>query len=365
MKVAMIGHKQIPSRSGGVEIVVQKLSEKLVLYGIKVDVYNRYEPGKKKISSYKGIRIYHSFTIHKKNLDAIIAAFFSTLQAIFRHYDVLHYHAEGSCLMLWLPHLFRKRIVVTIHGLDWKRAKWSRFASKMLLLGEKSAVKFADQIIVLSEDMEKYFWKRYHRKTVYIPNGVEPVKKRDCRLIREKYLLEEGDYILFLARIVPEKGLHYLIQAYKQLNSDIKLVVAGDCPYAQEYGRYIKELSENRKDIVFTGFVEGELLEELFSNAAIYVLPSDIEGMPISLLEAMSCGCCCLVSDIPENLHVAENCVESFEAGNTESLCKKLEQMIKDPDACKRLGMKARDYVLKHYDWEKVAERTVEVYEQR
>lgn len=361
----MIGHKQIPSRSGGVEIVVEKLSEHLMKRGIQIDIYNRRMPEGEQIREYKGMRMYYSFTVHRKNLDAIIAAFFSTLRALTRGYDILHYHAEGSCLMLWLPHLFHKKIAVTIHGLDWRRAKWSRFASKMLLVGEKFAVKYADQIIVLSKDVQRYFMEQYGRRTNYIPNGVDPMPKRRPNLIRKKFGLGKEGYILFLARIVPEKGLHYLINAYKNIDTEKKLVVAGNCPYAQEYGRQILELAGNSEKIIFTGFVEGELLEELFSNAAVYVLPSEIEGMPISLLEAMSYGRCCLVSDIPENLNVAEGCVESFCTGNTDDLQRHLEELLRDPEKCCRLGEKAADYVGRCYNWEMVAERTVEVYESK
>ena len=365
MRVAMIGHKQIPSRSGGVEIVVEKLSEQLVQKGISVDVYNRRKKGIEKIDQYKGITMYYSFTISKRNLDAIISAFFSTAKVIFRPYDILHYHAVGSCLMLWLPRLFHKRIVVTIHGLDWKRAKWGNFASKMLLLGEKFAVKYADQIIVLSEQMKAYFKKNYGRDTIYIPNGIEQMPAEKADIIQKKFGLEKESYILFLARIVPEKGLHYLIEAYKRIKTENKLVIAGDCSYAEDYGKWVKKLCKNCENIIFTGFVDGKILRELYSNATIYVLPSEVEGMPLSLLEAMSYGKCCLVSDIPENTSVAEGFAESFRASDIEDLTQKLEKLLCDSEKRKKLGTEAQKYVLNKYDWSDIAERTLNVYESK
>lgn len=360
----MIGHKQIPSRVGGIEVVVECLGEELVKKGIDVSVYNRRNKAQKKIREYKGIHIYDAFTIRKKNFDAIVATFFATIKALRKNYDIYHYHAEGPCLMLWLPHLFHKRIVVTIHGLDWKRAKWGKLASGLLFCGEKSAVKYADVIIVLSKNMQEYFLKTYNRKTVYIPNGVSEPVFRPANRIWRQFGLEKGKYILFLARIVPEKGLHFLIRAYKQMDTEYKLVIAGDCQYSTEYGKKIKQMAKDNCRIILTGFVEGEDYEELFSNAGIYVLPSEIEGMSMSLLEAMSYGCCCLVSDIPENLETAgAGNVESFHSGDVADLKKKLEGLLAHEERRKDLGIRASEYVRRTYHWSQIAEKTKEIYE--
>lgn len=363
MKVAMIGHKQIPSRVGGVEVVVEKLSEQLVKKGIQVDAYNRKSRYQKKYSQYKGIRIYEVFTVQKKSLDAIVAAFFATLKALRGNYDIYHYHAEGPCLMLWLPHAFHKRLVVTVHGLDWQRAKWGKLASRMLLAGEKAAVKYADEIIVLSQNVKNYFRETYGRETVYIPNGVSKAEFRKAKLIKRKYGLTENGYLLFLARIVPEKGLHYLIEAYNKLDTQIPLVIGGDWQYSVEYGKEIQEMCKGNPNIILTGFVEGETLYELFSNALLYILPSEVEGMAISLLEAMSYGKCCLVSDIPENLEIAEGYVESFRSGDTEDLREKLENILREPEKREKLGKEAQEYVLARYNWEQIADATIKVYE--
>ncbi len=312
LKIAMIGHKRIPSREGGIEIVVEQLAVRMVQAGHRVDVYNRSghhvsgneQDNKNKRNQYKGVRIITIPTFENKKLNAVVYSFLATIRALFGHYDVIHYHAEGPCSMLWIPHLLGIRTVATIHGLDWQRSKWGGFAEKFLLFGEKVAAKYADEVIVLSANMQKYFKDTYGRETILIPNGViKPEKKSDIH-IREKWGLTKDSYILFLARLVPEKGLHYLLDAYREIPTDKKLVIAGGSSHTDDYVEQIREKAMQDSRVLMTGFIQGELLEELYSNAYVYVLPSDVEGMPISLLEAMSYGNCCLISDIAENVEV-------------------------------------------------------------
>ncbi|ODA40299.1 glycosyltransferase family 4 protein [Desulfosporosinus sp. BG] len=324
MKIAMIGHKRIPSREGGVEIVVEELSTRMVKQGHKVTAYNRAAKEFKKDKDYKGVRIVTVPTINLKSLDALLYSFFATIRALFSRYDVIHYHAEGPCAMLWIPHLFGIRTVATIHGLDWQRAKWGGFATKYIKFGEMIAAKYADEVIVLSKNVQQYFKDVYGRETQLIPNGVNKPVVREAQFIKEKYGLEKDNYILFLARIVPEKGLHYLLDAFKEVDTDKKLVVAGSSSHTNEYVEEIKKKVAKDKRVIMIGFVQGQELEELFSNCYLYVLPSDVEGMPISLLEAMSYGCACLVSDIEENIQVVQEYGDCFEKGNIKDLRDKL-----------------------------------------
>ena len=369
MKIAMIGHKRIPSREGGVEIVVEELSTRFVKKGHNVDVYNRKgknvqdknaDNQNKRIKEYKGIKIITIPTINKKGIDALIYSFFASLRTCFKKYDVIHYHAEGPCAMLWIPHLFKKRIVVTIHGLDWQRSKWGGFATKYIKFGEKMAVKYADEIIVLSENVKKYFKETYNRETNFIPNGVNKPQIRDAEIIKQKYNLEKDDYILFLARIVPEKGLHHLIDAYKQVNTNKKLVIAGGASHTNDYLEEIKKKALEDSRIVMTGFVQGQELEELYSNCYLYCLPSDIEGMPISLLEAMSYGRNCLVSNIEENVQVTANYAASFEKSNSEDLKNKLQQCLEGKN--RKMPDEISSYILNKYNWDNVVEQTEKLY---
>lgn len=375
MKIAMIGHKRIPSREGGVEIVVEELSTRLVRKGHKVDVYNRKgknvqdknaDIDKKNMKEYKGVKIITIPTINKKGIDAMLYSFLASIRAAFGHYDVLHYHAEGSCAMLWIPHLLRKRIVVTIHGLDWQRSKWGGFAAKYIKFGEKMAVKYADEIIVLSEGVKKYFKDTYNRDTHFISNGVNKPIIKEANLIKKRWNLEKDNYILFLARIVPEKGLHYLIKAYRQIDTNKKLVIAGGASHTNDYLEKIKNMVKDDNRIIMTGFVQGEELQELFSNTYLYCLPSDIEGMPISLLEAMSYGCNCLVSDIEENVQIILNKKENryyartFEKSNVKDLKENLELCLNNKE--KIYNKKISTLILNKYNWEQVVDNILKLY---
>ena len=350
--------------------MVEELATRLVRKGHEVDVYNRKGNNvldskikTKKIKEYKGVKIKTIFTVNKKGLDALIYSFFATIIASFKKYDCIHYHAEGSCAMLWIPHILKKRIIVTIHGLDWKRAKWGGFATKYIKFGEKLAVKYADEIIVLSENMKKYFKDIYNRDTVFIPNGVNNPEIKNAQIITQKYGINKDDYILFLARIVPEKGLDYLIEAYNQIKTDKKLVIAGGASHTNSYYESIVQKCKGNPNIILTGFVQGEELQELYSNCFLYCLPSDVEGMPISLLEAMSYGRQCLVSNIKENIQVVDEYAYTFEKGNIADLTKKIKIILANPK--EKNSKQISNYILNKYNWNDVVEKTEKLYKIR
>lgn len=370
MKIAMLGHKRIPSREGGIEIVVEELAARMVSQGHAVTCYNRsghHVSGKefdyKKKKEYNGIRMKYVPTIDKKGLAAMSASFFAAIAAAFGQYDVVHFHAEGPCAMLWLPKLFGKRCIATVHGLDHQRAKWGRFASAYIMLGEKCAVKFADEIIVLSEGVQKYFMDTYGRETRFIPNGVNRPTIRPANIIKDKYGLEKDSYILFLGRLVPEKGIRYLLEAFRQVQTDKKLVIAGGSSDTESFANELKELAKNDDRILFTGFVQGKELDELYSNAYLYALPSDLEGMPLSLLEAMSYGNCCLVSDIEECVSVVEDQAFVFRKSDVKDLKDKLQLACEDEEKVPQYKDAAADFVCSKYNWDDVVERTLELYE--
>lgn len=369
MKIAMIGQKRIPSREGGVEVVVTELSTRLSAMGYQVEAYNRsgyhvsgkeFDDGRGKL--YKGVRIITVPTFRNGKLNAIVYTVLGTFRALFGRYDVIHYHAEGPCIMLWLPKLFGIRVVATIHGLDWQRAKWGNFASYILKAGEKAAARYADEVIVLSRNVQDYFKDVYHRETHYIPNGVNRPEKKEVREIEKKYGLKKDGYILFVARLVPEKGLHYLIEAFRGINTDKKLVIAGGSSHSFEYMEKVQKMAAKDKRILMTDFVQGRVLEELYSNAYVFVLPSDVEGMAISLLEAMSYGNCCLVSDIKENIEVVGDKAEAFAKGNVEDLKRKLTGLLKSPDIVDKYKKESSGFICAKYSWSDVLEQTLALY---
>lgn len=369
LKVAMFGHKRL-SREGGIEIVVKELCIRMVQNGCQVTCYNRsghhvsgveYDNAEK--IEYDGIRQKFVPTIERKGLAAVSSSFFAAFYSAFGKYDLVHIHAEGPAFFSWLPKLLGKRVIVTIHGIDWQREKWkSGFGSKFIRQGEKNAVKYADEIIVLSKGVQDYFKDAYSRTTRFIPNGVNRPELRHAELIAEKYGLTKDSYILFLGRLVPEKGIRYLIEAFKNVKTDKKLVIAGG---SSDTDSFMKELSDQAKEdnrIVFTGFVQGKMLDELYSNAFIYTLPSDLEGMPLSLLEAMSYGNCCLVSDIPECVEIVENRALIFKKSDVDDLRMKMQDACAHPEKVEELKQQAADFICKKYNWDVVVEETMRLY---
>lgn len=358
MKIGMIGHKRIPGREGGIETVVEELAINLVNNGHNVTAYNRKKKGIKRIKDYKGIKIVTIPTIEKKSTDAIIYSFFASICALFKKYDVLHYHGIGPSVMIFLPHFFRKKIVVTVHGLNYKTPKWKGLGAKVMKLGEKMVAKYADEIIVLSKDQQEYFLKKYNRKTNYIPNGVNVSNILKPNIIEKQWGLKKDDYILFLSRIVPGKGLEYLIDAFKMIDTDIKLVIAGGTEYVNDFYTDICSKVEKDKKIKMVGYVSGDTLNELYSNARLFVFPSEAEGMPVCLLEALSFNTPCLVSDIPENKEVGKEYVRYFKSKDTKDLKIQLEKQLENVEK-----VNSRSYVKKDYSWDNVTKSTIELYE--
>jgi glycosyltransferase involved in cell wall biosynthesis len=362
----MFGQKTIPSRDGGIEVVVEELATRMAALSNDVTLINRKRKHTKKcprLTEYKGCHIKEAFTVNFKGLDAVISSFFATLKAKNGHFDIIHVHAEGPCAFLWMLGKHKhSKVIVTIHGLDWQRSKWGHFASWFIRMGEKMAAKYADAVIVLSKNTQKYFQEKYDRKTVLIPNGVSKPHFQAPQIIGEKFSLTKNSYVLFLARIVPEKGLHYLIDAWQGMGDGEKrgkkLVIAGDCFHGSEYYQSILCKVKNDSSIIMTGFVEGKLLEELFSNAFLYVLPSDVEGMPMSLLEALSFENRCLVSDIPENKQIIPDAHCWFKKANVPDLKSKLVSIISES------GTSTNFRNISLASWDDVVAQTLAIYKE-
>lgn len=376
LRLVHFGHKRVPSREGGIEIVVEELAKRQTKLGCEVTCYNRtghHVSGKqfdeKKLKEYKGIKLKSAFTIDRKGLAAVTSSFFASVKAAVGNYDVVHIHAEGPAAFCWIPKLFGKKVICHNHGIDWKRAKHGNFGCKFIKFGEKCSVRFADEIIVLSEGIQKYFMDTYGRKTVLIPNGVTYPEIREADEITKRWGLKKDSYLLFLGRLVPEKGLKYLVEAYSKLNTDKKLVIAGGSSDTDDFVKELKESCRNFQDrVIFTDFVQGKVLDELYSNAYLYVLPSDLEGMPLSLLEAMSYGNCCIVSNINECTSVVEDRGAStykarvFQKGNAEALRKNLQELCDDEKLVQQYKAEAADFICNKYNWDDIVEQVMAVY---
>lgn len=364
----MIGQKRTGSREGGVEVVVTELATRMVALGHEVICYDRSGTdvngnlAPENPYEYNGVRVVPVRTVNIKGLAAFSSAYFATHMAIKHRPDVIHYHAEGPCNALPLARKAGIRTVSTIHGLDWKRAKWNGVASYVIKRGEKAAVRASDEIIVLSKATQSYFTEEYDRETICIPNGVE-IKQADAdSVIYDKWGLEQGSYILYLGRLVPEKRVDLLLEAFQSIDTDKKLVIAGGSSDSSDYVDLIKSKAAKDSRVLLTGFVDSEDASGLYANAYCYVLPSDVEGMPMSLLEAMANGCCCLTSDIAECKDVIGQTGFSFRAGNAYDLAQRMKELIENPEQLKIMGEQAKDRVRHLHDWDDIVTKTLNLY---
>ena len=369
MRIAMIGHKRFGSREGGVEVVVTELAKRMAALGHEVTCYDRSgsdvvtgDATETRERIIDGVRVVPVKTIDKKGLAAASASYYATKAAIADKPDVIHFHAEGPCVCLPMARRAGISTDATIHGLDWQRAKWGRVGAAYIKHGEKAAAKCADEIIVLSRSAQDYFEQTYDRSTVFIPNGMNPKEYRPADEIERRWGLEKNSYILFLGRLVPEKRPELLIDAFKSIDTSKRLVIAGGSSDTSEYERQLHERAKGDSRILFTGFVTGKPLAELYSNAYCYVLPSDVEGMPMSLLEAMAYGCACVTSDISECSDVLGETGAIFTRGDVAALREVLTALLSNPAYVTKLGAKAKARLESEYDWDSVVERTLEVY---
>jgi glycosyltransferase involved in cell wall biosynthesis len=358
MKIAMLGLKGIPYPEG-IENFTEQVASRLVERGHRVTVYVRPYVGNERNGKYRGIQLRRVPSINTKHLDTVTHTLLATLDALRSEFDVLHFHALGPAVFSFVPRLMGVKTVVQVHGLDWQREKWGKAAKTFLRCAEYTAAYFPHRTVVISQALKHYFERKYRRRVDYVPTGVESYEHRSPRLIK-KWGLEEGNYILFLGRLVPEKGCHYLLKAFQAINTPMKLVIAGDSSHSDDYVARLKQIADS--NVTFTGFARGDLLEELFSNAYIYVLPSELEGLPHSLLQALSFGKCVLASDIPANLEAMGECGITFRSGDIEDLTKKLLFLLNHPEFPLAQKEKSQARVREHYAWNEVVNRLEQIY---
>lgn len=368
MRIAMIGQKRTGSREGGVEVVVTELATRLVALGHEVTCYDRMGtdvngmPTPTKPYEYKGVRVVPVPTVNVKGLAAFTSAYTATHAALKSRPDIIHYHSEGPCNALPRAAHAGIHTVATIHGLDWQRAKWGNIASRIIKRGERRAAQKSDALIVLSQAMQRYFQKEYRCDAAFIPNGIRVPEQKPAQLISKQWGLTKDSYILYLSRLVPEKRPELLLQAFQKLKTDKRLVIAGMASDTSEFYKEISLLAKRDPRVLLVGFVEGDILAELYSNAYCYVLPSDIEGMPVSLLEAMAYGCCCITSDISECSDVLRNTGMIFPRGNAEALRCTLASLLAQPNNTATLGKAARERAKAEFNWDSIVQRTLEIY---
>ncbi len=365
MKIAFIGQKGIPTHQGGIERHVEELAIRLVSQGCEVIAYTRPYYVDKNLKEYKGIQLISLPTIRTKHLDAIVHTFFACLNVGKHKVDIIHFHSIGPSFWIWLAKLLNPRtpIVATFHLQCYRHKKWGKFAKLSLKIGEIICCLLSDKLIVVSRNLKRMVHRNYKRTADYIPNGVPSYKRVKADEINKIGLKKEG-YILYVGRLVESKGAHYLIEAYNHLETEKKLVIVGDEAHSDGYETKLKEMSKGNSNIVFTGRLEGNsrLLAELFSNAYLFVHPSEIEGLSISLLETMSYARAALVSDIPENIEAVQSAGFSFKNGDSKDLVFQLKKLMEMPSQVHKKGLEAKNRAENHYSWEAVSSKTLVVY---
>ncbi len=360
MRIAFIGQKGIPANNGGVEKQVERLALCLRLLSQELIVYRRKNYCFENKNKFKGIKIISKPFINSKNLASISHNFLATLDVCFRKVDIVHFHGVGPSLLIFILKLFKPKtkIVATLHSFDYDNDKWGGFAKLMLRLGEKSMAKWADNVIVLTPIIKNYFKKQYRKDVILIPNGVEIEKYPGSDLLKN-WNLEKDSYILSVSRIIELKGIQYLIEAFKNIETNKNLVIVGEGDYKQE----LESLAAGDRRIIFTNNQGSENLKQLFANAFLFVQSSKMEGLSISLLEAMSYGLPCLVSDIEANLEASANLTYSFKSQDAESLKNKLQEIINiDETELKNTGEKLKNRVKENYEALAVAQETLNLY---
>jgi len=355
LRVAFIGGRGVISRYSGIENYYEEVGARLARMGHEVTVYCRthFTPRQ---SQHNGMRLVRMPTVRCKHLETLLHTALSTAHTIFQRYDVVHYHALGPALFSFIPRLFGARTAVTVQGLDWQRKKWGRFASALLRLGERASVSFPNLTMVVSKSLKQRYESIHGVTPVYIPNGGLLRHRTPAGKIVE-WNLQPGNYILFLGRFSPEKGCHLLVEAFEQIERDddtgLKLVLAGSSSYCDEYSRQIKAHSSER--ILILDPVCGTTLDELLTNATIFVLPSDLEGLSLALLDAMGAGVCVLASDVPENREVVDGAGYTFRRGDVADLADRLRFLLANPSLREATGNAARRRIQEQYQWNKIA----------
>jgi glycosyltransferase involved in cell wall biosynthesis len=367
VKIAFIGLRAIgTSAAGGIEKAVEELSTRLVRLGHEVTVFTRARYDDQASSEFQGVTLRKLPAIYTKHLEALSNTVMAVMCSL-RGFDVVHINATGPALLAFIPRLFGRKVVVTVHGLDWKREKWGGFARFWLKIGAWAAAAFPHRTTVVSRTLRQHYRDWLAKEVTYIPNGVVMPDATLLGRIDNPLGLRRGSYILFLSRLVPEKGCHTLITAFRTLTTELKLVIVGPPTHSEEYAATLRRLADGDSRILFAGPRFGPDKDALFRDAYLFVLPSTIEGMALVLLEAMSFGAGCLCSDIPENLEVietesGERMAATFASSDAADLARELDRLLQHPELVGQLGRHAREHVAARFNWDLIAQQYDQVY---
>jgi glycosyltransferase involved in cell wall biosynthesis len=357
MRIAFIGHKGTPAKYGGVEKHVEELGTRLAERGHRIVSYTRSNYNNFN-GEYKGMKIISVPAIPQKHTEMISHTLFSVLDLMDKNVDIVHIHSIDPAILSFVPRL-NSKVVVTSHGQAYRRQKWGKIAKGFSKLAERAFAIFPDKRISVSKTLKRYYEEKFSCDTAYIPNGID-IQSVNGSSGLNALGLAKNEYVLFVGRIIPTKGCDILVEAYKKIDTNKKLVFVGGSSYSDQYYKKLKERAN--KKTIFLGYKYGEELTQLFAHAYCFVMPSEIEGLAITLLEAMSYGRCVIYSDIPENSEAAEGVGIAFRNKNSDDLAEKLRFALGNHEYCEELGIAARERVREEFNWEKIVDKTEQVY---
>lgn len=360
MRIAFVAVKGIPV-GGGIEKLTYEIGTRLARNGHHPIVYSSRNYGTRS-GFLEGMEIRTVPSLNRRTLHKMSICLWATLDLMMKKdADIVHFHAVGPSLFSIFPRLIGIPTVVQTHGLEWKRDKWGPVGKSFFRLADYTAVYLPNAVTSVSMVQKRYYECKFHRSVVHIPSGVSPVAPRPPQWLLRRGL-EPNRYILFAARLVEEKGVHFLVEAFRTIDTDVKLAIAGDAAHAEKYKALLRRKAGGDERIVFLGFVTGTALEELFSNAYVFCLPSTLEGLPIALLEAMSYGNCCIASDIAENKEALADRGYYFKNRDVQDLQRTLRYLLDRPDRVSETKRSARSFVMRRYNWDQVANRLEDLY---
>ncbi len=367
----MIGTRNLPANYGGVETACEKLYTRLAAKGHAVTVYCRSDDISINSAFHKGVRVIQFPAPNVPGLSTFLHCMLASLLATFSKADILHFHAQGPALFSLIPKLLspRKKIVFTCHGKDWERPRWGKVAKTIIWWGEWCSAHLPDYRITVSNELQGYYQSTYKVQANRLYNGVETPTTLPLGALADGFGLIPNEYLLFVGRLVPEKASEILIQAFNQLNTNLKLVIVGDSPETPAYVQELNALASGNPRIVFTGTLRGNDLKALYSNAKAFVSASSLEGHPITVLEALSFGLPVLLSDIPPHQEITAllgaSALPCFPVGDVAACTASLEQILTlSPQQCDTLKQQARQVVKTHFNWDTVAHTTQQIYRQ-
>jgi glycosyltransferase involved in cell wall biosynthesis len=358
LRVAFIGGRGVGSKYSGIESYYEEAGKQLVDLGHEVTVYCRtYFTAK--MTRCNGMRVIRLPTIRTKHMETAVHTLLSTLHASLSNFDIVHFHALGPALFSFIPRLFGKKTIVTVQGLDGQRMKWGKLAKSVLRMGERAATSFPDATMVASRTLRQHYRSRHGVETTFVPNGTH-IRGRLPPQYLPEWGLEKDNYILYLGRFSREKNCQLLVDAYERLDTPVKLVLAGGSSYSDSYAEELRK--HESSSIIFLDWLSGEALDELLTNAMLFVLPSEIEGLSLALLDAMGAGVCVLTSDIPENTEVVEGAGYTFRSGDLNDLQRMLQRLILGPKLREASSRAARLRIQENYLWPRITQQIEEVY---